>query len=1055
MKRILLYIFVVVLMALGQESFAQLNQLGVKELQANEPTSLLAPNVATLGTFYEPDVALFTGTPSLSIPLFEVPLSDYVLPIELQYNGTSILVDQPPSWVGLGWNLSAGGVITRKVNDEPDEHRFSDDCYIHVDNGDPKLRIYYDDGFFYNYSIWDTVSWGEFKPKRIVYDSYAYHNFPYYYDTEPDDFTFSFPGYHGHFYLNHFGKWEIQCSKAVSVQLITSLLYPPFDIRSDWQGTIPLTKQPSCFAGFIITIEDGTQFVFGNDTSAIDFYTDLFTENQVMHANAWHLTRIISPEKKELLFRYQRQCFTNQMSYNQLSCTSEVLDTIDNLPYDLFYYNYNYSPWNCVSGKLISPVYLKEISTPLLSVRFYNSISQDLQYRNYVYYSRLSSFTQYDDLMPYVTNFTHYNGHAFPQNFVDSIRKNLKRYKLDSIVFSAADSCRKVAFNFNEDTTSRLSLREVVFADKSAYHLYYNHLSDLPDYLSFMTDHWGYYNNSPSQYNTDPMASNYYSTREPNSTYVKYGLLTKLYHPSGSVTEFEYEPNDYSQQVAESRWDELVPCSTIKYGGGVRIKKISYYENTTNEQPTLTKEYFYKTNYISNPNSPHSSGILGERPHYNCSIMERSYEGGTIYRTYSSSNSVLPNCGFESPVCYSEVTEKISSGGYIVYNFSNYSDYLDERPIGVKQQEQMPYGKYTSRKVDRGLLLMKREYNIQKQLIHKTTNSYTPNKPIDKYVKAINWEHYCVSNTPAIASCYFEEGATYKIYTHTMVPETIRDVWYSANGDSIVKSIKNHYDLQSQMPTQIDEMSMTDTITQTFRYPFTVRSMVNHLDGPYMNDRDELCANMIKGHYFLPLEITSYKGNKAVNSIYYHYGKHNTQNSFYAVYSISVLGITEPISFTPVTLTQKDNHYVVPAKQSCQYDAYGNIKEIVTDGVPISYVWGFNHSYVVAKIVGISYSQVQSIINSNSYHLILMSTSCPTLTSLASFRATVNATYPQAQCYTYLYNPLYGIISETDPKGQTLFYDYDVMGRLKEVYYKENDTKRVVKECKYHLKEFE
>lgn len=392
--------------------------------QREEPKSLLSPNVATLGTFREPEVALYTGTPSISIPLFDVPLQDYVLPIELQYNGTSILVDQPPSWVGLGWNLSAGGVITRKVNDEPDEHKYSADCYINTNN---QSTSYYEDGFYYNHLILDTVSWKDFKLKGIVYGSDDYYNFPYFYDTEPDEFTFSFSGYHGHFYLNHHGQWEVQCAKSVSVQLITPFLYPPFIIPDAWQGTIPLKKQPACFAGFIITIEDGTQFVFGNDTSAIDFCTDLFTEKQIMHANAWHLTKIVLPDKQEMLFSYQRQNFTNQLSYNQISSINEIYDTIDNQSFYNYCFNGVGEPLKCVNGKLISPVYLKEINTSLLSLRFYNSISHDLQYRNCVYYPRLSDFSRFDDLMPYVTNFTQYHQHSIPQNYIDSMRKNLNR----------------------------------------------------------------------------------------------------------------------------------------------------------------------------------------------------------------------------------------------------------------------------------------------------------------------------------------------------------------------------------------------------------------------------------------------------------------------------------------------------------------------------------------------------------------------------------------------------------------------------------------------------
>ena len=83
-------------------------------------------------------------------------------------------------------------------------------------------------------------------------------------------------------------------------------------------------------------------------------------------------------------------------------------------------------------------------------------------------------------------------------------------------------------------------------------------------------------------------------------------------------------------------------------------------------------------------------------------------------------------------------------------------------------------------------------------------------------------------------------------------------------------------------------------------------------------------------HYFLPLEVSNYKRGKVVNSAYYNYSEHNGlgQETYYAVDSVSTLGITEPLAnFTRVSLFHKDDRYIVPAKQSCKYDAYGNIAE--------------------------------------------------------------------------------------------------------------------------------
>ena len=1017
--------------------------------QMEEPKSLLSPNVATLGSFREPEVALYTGTPSISIPLFEIPLQDYVLPIELQYNGTSILVDQPPGWVGLGWNLSAGGVITRKVNDVPDDHLSSSEYYYPLE--DEYFIKYYRVGFFYSYQAIDTSTWSSFEPRKN--DEYFY---PIAHDSEPDEFSFVFPGYRGSFYLNHKGEWVVRCSKPVSVKLIPTFIQPPFYVPEDvWCS--PLKKQPSCFAGFIITIEDGTQFVFGNNTNAIDFNAIFFDCVQVMHANAWHLTKIILPDKQEISFSYQRQSFTNHMYYNFV--ISDFYKPWQEL-FDVMCGNFShiFDSWEHIEGKLISPVYLREIHTPILSVSFSNSVANDLQYCDSVYLSHILNYSNNNNpqdrcsYIPYLVNFMSNNNMVLGvQQYLDSIHENLKRYKLDSIAITYNSSLKKVKFRYIENSASRLALEDVIFSDNSAYHFEYNNLQSLPRYISFKTDYWGYYNNDNSAIYNHWDTINYISYLTPNSTCSKYGLLTAIYHPTGGVTRFEYESNDYQKQVQESRWELLEEYNTKLFGGGVRIKNISHYENENDELPVLSKEYFYTTNYIINPNSQQSSGILGERFRYSFYYPLNITPSGDAFRKVFSSISVLPQNRNEASVCYSEVTEKVSSGGYIVYKFSNYSDYLDEEPLNVIQQAQKPYGKYTSLHMNRGLLLSKTKYDNQKQLLYKKSISYTPNKSSDSFIRSLNWiRTFCTGY-----GHHLDEGSSYKIYTHTMVPDTIREVWYSASGDSIVKITQNDYNLDYQMPTKKEVFTSTDTISELYRYPFDIIEP-SALNGPFANEQEEVCAGMVNNHIYLPWEVVSKKGNKVTGSTCFHYSKYspNPQKIFYEMDSVSILGITEPIaSISPVSTTQKDNLYIVPAKQSCRYDSYGNVIEIVTDGIPTAYVWGFNHSYVVAKVIGITYAQVQSVLTYSLYHQLITSTN-PSLTALSSFRSAVNAIHPTAQCFTYQYNPLYGITSETDPSGHTVFYEYDSMGRLQEAYYRENNEKRILKKYRYDLKTF-
>ena len=84
-----------------------------------------SPEVDSLGTFGTIPVGLFTGTPEISIPLYEVKAGDYTLPISATYHLSSVKPNTPGGPLGLGWNLEAGGFISRTVRFYPDEKKTS------------------------------------------------------------------------------------------------------------------------------------------------------------------------------------------------------------------------------------------------------------------------------------------------------------------------------------------------------------------------------------------------------------------------------------------------------------------------------------------------------------------------------------------------------------------------------------------------------------------------------------------------------------------------------------------------------------------------------------------------------------------------------------------------------------------------------------------------------------------------------------------------------------------------------------------------------------------
>lgn len=137
-----------------------------------------APNTSSLLRFGVYEVNLFTGVPDISIPLYEIQAGDLKVPITLSYHASGIKVTDNASWVGLGWALSAGGMISRKVMAGPDEFQgnyLSGTHIIKASDIDPHTQAGLD--------VLNLIRNGS-------------------YDMEPDIFTYSMPGYDGKFFFN-------------------------------------------------------------------------------------------------------------------------------------------------------------------------------------------------------------------------------------------------------------------------------------------------------------------------------------------------------------------------------------------------------------------------------------------------------------------------------------------------------------------------------------------------------------------------------------------------------------------------------------------------------------------------------------------------------------------------------------------------------------------------------------------------------------------------------------------------------------------------------------
>jgi hypothetical protein len=214
-----------------------------------------SPNVASLGKYGIVPVSMQTGNPNISIPITEVSGKQLKVPISLSYNNNGFKPAEAASWVGWGWALNCGGVITRIVRDKVDE--FVSSPYRYED-------------IKWRYTTHDSVT-------RKFMDQAMYDNTV---DTEPDVYTYNFGGYSGKFFFA-----GGVCHQYPYNQLNISYLSPA--------------------EGFVIITPDGTEYTFSVTEHSINPH-DLTTPQHTYvlptdYISSWHLQTIRSADYKDVI----------------------------------------------------------------------------------------------------------------------------------------------------------------------------------------------------------------------------------------------------------------------------------------------------------------------------------------------------------------------------------------------------------------------------------------------------------------------------------------------------------------------------------------------------------------------------------------------------------------------------------------------------------------------------------------------------------------------------------------------------------------------------------
>jgi hypothetical protein len=476
-----------VMLFMGKENYAQ----------NISPTTIIppSPEAAAFAKYGTYPVGTFTGKPNIDIPVYEIKTRKLKVPISLSYDATGIRVEDISSWVGMNWNLNAGGIISRMVVKDPDEEP---NGFI----GSPPPRAGDISG-----------SQSDLEYFKVAVEHYGTQTF----DTEPDKFYYSFAGRSGSFVFDRTGNIKQMPETSIKISFITS---------------------PSDGKYFKIINDDGTVYLFKGFETTHNYNTGLPVLWRIREViTGWYLSEIISDDGIEhIYFTYENEWSGSARSQNYFETYGDDFLLTPNgaggtiaTPMTNVYKK----SWSGIERTIYSPR-LKTISFTNGKLEF-----NRVQDRQDDQGSRL------DEIMIY-------------QKKSDNSFTLLRSFKLQTGYFVSsaepANTYQSIGYNLRTQDLYRLRLDELKLKDAagievSSYKFYYNN-GILPPKFTCSQDWWGYYNGSYNQ-TTVPQTTTItgatigQANRVSNETYMKYGTLEKIVYPTGGYTIFEMEPHRY------------------------------------------------------------------------------------------------------------------------------------------------------------------------------------------------------------------------------------------------------------------------------------------------------------------------------------------------------------------------------------------------------------------------------------------------------------------------------------------------------------------------------
>lgn len=962
------------------------------------------PSAASFITYGDIKVDKFTGTPNVSVPLysFSTRSKDISIPIGLSYHPQNINLWDKASDVGLGWSLFCGGIVTRTIVAQPDEMYKTVLTQVYVDPRSQFNDVYYFNvnGIMGNFLIVPNTNDSGFSVQLMQSNAIVIVEAnvnPQSYDVD----SFKITDDNGYQYF--FAIYDEFVEKFDVARAYPSPGNPTNSQPISYRSSHHLTK---------ITDNNGKDLALFTYNS-YNTNTNLPTEydNSIKKIN-----QVTVPGLGSAIFSYQLipslYKHNDVLQLNQVEIKNYTNEFISrfNLEYGFSIIPSHQTPDNVFKKRRMLAVvrqFSSDNQSQNHSFEYENRIPANLSINDYVFGTDVYGFLNMHLNCDVYNGATYWEKETVTPNYVthDVLKKityptgGCSIFNFESNTFSLQN------INPNTEVTPECykknevdNINQTLFATSS-----FNATTSITSFTFTVTAYDEYFFSFTSAPITYPPGLTPPGDNPPNagvSYKLKYANPDLNYYVIADFDNFNIEstltisclgklvklmPGTYKIEYATSTGTtngsiniyrkQLKPqISQWLYGGGVRVRKIANFK----EQQLA--DYFDNLNQYST-----ITPVSVKNYNYQFSATPNKSSG---FKSYATSGQMT--------VAYREVTESETPylGKVVVeYAFPNPAEY---------NQTTLTWNNILGYKD--GLPLTSKTYDKNNRILSQINNSYTFYQVNNQLFNTI-WG-FDVSNECDFTDYPLGSGKTTNVWA-ALTSSSTKNYFYESNGTQ-----------------RFIELLETTSYNQTNR----------QVSEKVIQNLTDSSSALLKTKYYYHTGNSSLSQNRICEIEKVETYRNNTLLSTSQLLYANNWGAAN-VSFLPHILqSSKSNLALENRHRITAYDEFSNPTEIIMEnGMTTTYLWGYQKTSPIAKIVNATNAQVAGALGVSSVHSLTEAN----LTAINNLRT--NPTFVNAFVTTYTYKPMVGMLTMTDPKNDKITFVYDTFNRLIETRDKDNN----------------